>query len=163
MFGRPVEALRSIRADGPLAELDTIDWAGIGHAHGPARDTPDEVRLLRAADSDLREDALGRLANSICHQGSVYPASAAAAPFLARLALDPTQPNRPGISWLLAMVARRATDPSTEATVGNAILGAIAPFAHALLALADTAMNLGRAVAGLADALQPHVRADRWP
>ncbi len=152
-----VEALRSIRPDGPLAELDAIDWAGIGHAYGPARDTPDEIRLLRAPDSDLREDALERLANSICHQGSVYPASAAAVPFLARLALDPTQPDRPGIIWLLAMVARGAADPSTDATVGRAILDAIAPFADALLASADPSVDLGRVVAELADRFDPLV------
>ncbi len=132
-----VEALRTIRTDGPLAGLDAIDWAGVRHAYGAARDTPDEIRLLRAPDPDLREDALDRLANSICHQGSVYPASAAAVPFLARLALDPTQPDRPGIIWLLAMVARGATDPSTDATVGSAIRDAFAPFADALLASAD--------------------------
>ncbi len=126
-------------------------------------DTPDEIRLLRAADSDLRKDALERLASSICHQGSVYPASAAAVPFLARLALDPTQPDRSGIVRLLAMVARGATDPSTAATVGRVILDAIAPFVDALLTSADTASDLGRAVAELADALQANKPDDRWP
>jgi tetratricopeptide (TPR) repeat protein len=150
-----VEALGTIRAEGPLAGLDAIDWAGIGHAYGPARDTPDDIRLLRAADPDLRDDALERLANSICHQGSVYPASAEVVPFLARLALDPTQPDRPGIIWLLAMLAHGANDPSTDATVGGAIRDAIAPYAAALLASADTAVDLGGAVAALAGAMQP--------
>jgi tetratricopeptide (TPR) repeat protein len=155
-----VEALRTIRAVGPLAELEALDWAAVRHAYGAARDTPDEIRLLRAGDPDARADALERLANSICHQGSVYPASAGAVPFLARLALDPTQPDRSGIVWLLAEVARGAIDPSTDATVGRAILDAIAPFAAPLLASADSATDLGRAVAELADALQANAPGD---
>lgn len=157
------EALRTIHPDGPLAGLDAIHWAGVGHAYGPARDTPDEIRLLRAADPDLRDDALERLTGSICHQGSVYPASATAVPFLARLALDPTQPDRPGIIWLLAMLARGASDPSADQTVGRAIRDAIAPYADALLASADMVTDLGGAVAELADAMQPNAPGDRWP
>ncbi len=156
-----VEALRTVRTDGPLAGLDAVDWAELGHAYGPARDTADEIRLLRATDPDLREDALERLASSICHQGSVYPASAAAVPFLARLGLDPTQPDRPGILWLLAMVARGAIDPSTDAAVGRAIRDAIAPFSDALQASADTATDLALAVAELADALRATPSGDR--
>ena len=155
------EALRTIRPDGPFAGLDAIEWAGIGHAYGPARDTPDEIRLLRAADPGLRGDALERLSKAICHQGSVYPASAAAVPFLVRLALDPTQPDRPGMLWLLAMLARGASDPSTDSTVGRAIRDAIAPHADALLASADTAPDLGDAVVELARALRPDAGGGR--
>lgn len=84
-------------------------------------------------------------------------------PFLARLALDPTQPDRPGIIWLLAMLARGASDPSADQTVGRAIRDAIAPYADALLASADMVTDLGGAVAELADAMQPNAPGDRWP
>jgi hypothetical protein len=63
---------------------------------------------------------------------------------------------------MLAMVARGAADPTTEATVGRTILDAIAPFADAPLAPAHTATALDHAAAELADALQP-APGDRWP
>jgi tetratricopeptide (TPR) repeat protein len=147
------EALQRIPADGPLAGLDGVDWAGSRHAYGPARDTPGELRLLRSDDPDVRADAADRLAESICHQGSVYPASALAVPFLARLALEPGWPARADAAWLLAMVAAGARRPDAGSEVEAAVLAAVAPHRAALEAAAVDDPRLKDAVTELARAL----------
>jgi hypothetical protein len=70
----------------PLSDLDGIDWSSLSHAYGPARTTPDELRALTSDDKETRSEALAALTSSICHQGSVYPASGAAVPFLMEIA-----------------------------------------------------------------------------
>ena len=67
-----------------LAGLDDVPWPDLACAYSE-EELP---RLLRtvASGSAEAEYALADLANALCHQGSVYPASEAAAPFLARMA-----------------------------------------------------------------------------
>jgi hypothetical protein len=72
-----------------LEGLDAIDWSSLTHAHGPADDVPGLLRSLRSQDADVRLQASAALHETIWHQGSVYPASAAAVPFLLELLTDP--------------------------------------------------------------------------
>lgn len=65
-------------ASRPLSELNQVDWASLHHAYGEATDIPDFLRA--AGNGDL--EALGEFYGNLCHQGSVYPATAAAVPFL---------------------------------------------------------------------------------
>ncbi|MER6949424.1 HEAT repeat domain-containing protein [Nonomuraea sp. NPDC000554] len=88
-----------------LAGLDKIHWADLKHAYGPADDVPEQLRALRSESPDERERALYELYGNIFHQGSRYPATAPAVPFLARLALDPSTLKRDEIVQLLAAVA----------------------------------------------------------
>ncbi|MFI8190121.1 hypothetical protein ACIF8T_15165 [Streptomyces sp. NPDC085946] len=69
-----------------LAGLDDRPWAGLQHAYGGAEDVPDGLRALAAGDPEAARQALDDLYGSIWHQGTVYPATAEAVPFLARLA-----------------------------------------------------------------------------
>ncbi|MEU9606623.1 HEAT repeat domain-containing protein [Streptomyces sp. NPDC048057] len=71
--------------DGVLAELDGVCWGDLEHAYGEAGDVPAMLRGL-VGDEDEASEALGELWGSIVHQGTVYEATAAAVPFLARLA-----------------------------------------------------------------------------
>lgn len=89
----------------PLAGLDDVGWAGLGHAYGSAEDVPARLRALRSADEDEREEALGELYTSICHQGSRYGASAPAVPFLLAIASDPGTPER---TWPLYLAVALA-------------------------------------------------------
>ncbi|MFJ4093985.1 hypothetical protein ACIPYS_20595 [Kitasatospora sp. NPDC089913] len=82
----------------PLAGLDAIDWAGLEHAYGDADDVPALLRALGGPEETERRRALHALYGNIFHQGSRYPASAAAVPFLARLATDPGRDGRSGRS-----------------------------------------------------------------
>ncbi|GAA2426166.1 HEAT repeat domain-containing protein [Streptomyces macrosporus] len=89
----------------PLAGLDAIDWAALEHAYGAADDVPEQLRALCGTDAEGRRKALHALYGNIFHQGSRYEASAAAVPFLARMAADASVPDRDEVLELLAALA----------------------------------------------------------
>lgn len=69
-----------------LDGLDARPWSSLSHAYGSAEDVPDLLRGLTGANADAVEEALSELYGSVLHQGTVYAASVAAAPFLAAIA-----------------------------------------------------------------------------
>jgi hypothetical protein len=74
-------------------ELNEVDWAALEHAYGPAGDVPEMIRVLYAEESPETErgESVGEeLINNLNHQGSLYPATVEAVPFLAHLALHVT-------------------------------------------------------------------------
>ncbi|MFE3021698.1 HEAT repeat domain-containing protein [Streptomyces sp. NPDC059256] len=68
-----------------FADLDGVPWADLDHAYGQADDLPDLLRAL-TGDQEQSTEALVELGASILHQGTVYGATVAAVPYLARLA-----------------------------------------------------------------------------
>jgi hypothetical protein len=68
-------------------ELDAVDWASLTHAYGGAEDVPHLVRSLYSDDAEEVDEALYELYGNVLHQGSVYPASVEAVPFLAHAAV----------------------------------------------------------------------------
>ncbi|MFJ1757193.1 hypothetical protein [Kitasatospora sp. NPDC088134] len=66
--------------------LDGVDWGALTHAYGAADDLPELIRGLYGTEPAAVEEVRYELVSAICHQGSVYPASAAAVPFLAHAA-----------------------------------------------------------------------------
>ncbi|MFJ4006678.1 hypothetical protein ACIPWL_24950 [Streptomyces sp. NPDC090023] len=70
----------------PLDGLDDHPWPASSHAYGSAEDVPGLLRALSGPDQDAADEALSELYGSVLHQGTVYAASAEAAPFLARIA-----------------------------------------------------------------------------
>ncbi|MFD7630236.1 hypothetical protein ACFV7Q_30160 [Streptomyces sp. NPDC059851] len=107
-----------------LDGIDDIDWAGLEHAYGPADDVPGLLRAAGSADPRVREGALQELVSSLCHQGSVYSATAEAVPFLARLALD-----GPGDRlWLLGLLHGAADGAGPQwRQVRRAVAAALPP------------------------------------
>jgi len=67
-----------------LAGLDDVPWPDLACAYSE-EELPGLLRTVASGAAEA-DRALADLANALCHQGSVYPASAAAAPFLARIA-----------------------------------------------------------------------------
>jgi hypothetical protein len=81
-----------------LEDLDAIDWSSLTHAHGPATDVPQMLRSLLSEDADVWMQACAELHETIWYQGTVFPASATAIPFLLELLthadlLDPGCPD----------------------------------------------------------------------
>ncbi|MFD7976143.1 HEAT repeat domain-containing protein [Streptomyces sp. NPDC059071] len=72
----------------PLDGLEAHPWASTSHAYGSAEAIPDLLRALTDTDTDAAasDEALSELYGSLLHQGTVYAASAEAAPFLAGIA-----------------------------------------------------------------------------
>jgi hypothetical protein len=88
-----------------LENLDAVDWASLTHAFGDATDVPGLLRSLLSSDSQVREETMGELFGNIWHQGTVYPATAAAVPFLYELLNAPEVQDKADIALLLACIA----------------------------------------------------------
>ncbi len=88
-----------------LETLDAIDWKSLTHAYGEASDVPKLIRALASEHAGKREGALEGLFSTIWHQGTVYPASAAAVPFLIALVGSDAQGDLAAILELLAHLA----------------------------------------------------------
>ncbi|MFD1149490.1 hypothetical protein [Saccharothrix hoggarensis] len=88
-----------------LDGIDDVDWASLDHAYGPADDVPGALRDAAGADEERAGEALDHLFGSIHHQGTLYPATPRAVPFVARLAADPATPGRAGLVHLLGVIA----------------------------------------------------------
>lgn len=92
--------------------LDEIPWHTLTHAYGPAFEVPKDIRRLTSSNAQYRENALWQLFGSIYHQGTLYPATAAAAPFILQILANTSLPNRAQISELLESLAESAAfDP----------------------------------------------------
>ncbi len=84
-----------------LERLHNVDWSALTHAYGPAADVPELIRALAGADRQARKDAYWELYGNIFHQGTRYPATAPAVPFLLELLADPATPDRHELLLLL--------------------------------------------------------------
>ena len=115
-IGRSALRREALEHPSPLvAELlgawEDVDWVALTHAYGSARGTPTELRLLLAADRRVVEDAANRLAGSLLHQGTLYPATSAAVTPMLRIAADPRVPHRrPAIELATSIVAQAAAE-----------------------------------------------------
>ncbi len=69
-----------------LSGLETVEWQTLSHAYGVAVDVPDQLRAVAGSEPLSAEQALYELYGSLWNQGTVYPATAAAVPFLVELA-----------------------------------------------------------------------------
>ncbi|GAA2382883.1 hypothetical protein [Dactylosporangium salmoneum] len=141
--------------------LDEINWAVLNHAYGNADDVP---RLLRAAagpDEHEAGAAVGELYSSLFHQGSVYPATAAAVPFLIRLAVAAPW-HRAGLVLLVGGLADpyQAHGPTAGSVRGAVVAGgaALVP----LLADADPGVRAAAAYAVAQTDGPAEVLLDRW-
>jgi hypothetical protein len=85
--------------------LETVLWNELTHAYGDAFDVPNDIRRLASSDPKVREQAHWQLSGSIFHQGTIYSATAAALPFLLRLASDQRLPDRARVCGLLEAIA----------------------------------------------------------
>lgn len=84
-----------------LAELGRVSWDDLDHAYGRGKvgpalheDVEAALRRLGDANRDVAEEGLDALWSNICHQGTIYEATAHAVPFLAALAAGPELPPR---------------------------------------------------------------------
>ncbi|MCA9094511.1 MAG: hypothetical protein KDA68_13560, partial [Planctomycetaceae bacterium] len=94
-----------------LERLDEIEWGELSHAYGVATDVPLILRALaeRNGFRDSKEfdgvDLVLALGNRIAHQGSLYPATLPAVPFLMEIVEKGRLSNRNEIVDLLVVIA----------------------------------------------------------
>jgi hypothetical protein len=68
--------------------LDDFDWTAVGHAYGPAVETPGHLVNLLSEDDQARLAALDHLWGHVLHQGTIYAATEPAAVTIARMLPD---------------------------------------------------------------------------
>ncbi|MFB9363567.1 hypothetical protein [Actinoplanes nipponensis] len=137
----PLPLVPDTAADGEIAlpGLRDVRWAELSHAHGPAEDIPDLLLALADPDGDW-DDTLDELfGDNLLHQGTCYPATAAALPFLTRLIRSGALPAGRRLDlyvWLLVaadgLLADLVADAGTaEVTGAEPRPGPWAPEVHA--------------------------------
>lgn len=101
-----------------LADLPRVPWSELAHAYGRGNVGPalhEDVRASLAMLGDRGrepfDEAVDTLFSNICHQGTIYEATAYAVPFLAALIADPALPARRAraIGLLLGAIAIAAS------------------------------------------------------
>ncbi|MGW3608141.1 hypothetical protein [Micromonospora sp. NPDC005161] len=90
-----------------LVGLDEIDWSAYKGAYGPATEAPDILRAMADPDPEAADEGRDGFYSSIWHQGSVYPVTVVAVPFLVELATTPGVHEREQLLVTLGML----TDP----------------------------------------------------
>ena len=89
-------------------KLDTIDWPILKTAYGTADALPIALRNLAAPDEEVRVAAWYTVRSELEHQGTVYQASAYAAPFLVEWLAELPHEDKRDLVTFLASLARGA-------------------------------------------------------
>ncbi|OLT27245.1 hypothetical protein BJF79_01040 [Actinomadura sp. CNU-125] len=89
---------------------DVAPWGDLVHAYGTATALHATLERVASPSPATAARALDDLFGSICHQGTVYSATAPAVPILYDLASDPRVHHRPRILELLSDIARALPD-----------------------------------------------------
>lgn len=118
----------------PPAELGEVPWQSLTHAYGPAEDVPAQLRALYDG-GEAAEEALWELYGNIHHQGSVYPASAPAVPFLAHAAWHLPVPRAELLMLLAALADHSPEDAASPHWPGSSVAGVCSELAAVLPAL----------------------------
>jgi hypothetical protein len=93
-----------------MFSLDSPKWSDLHHAYGSAEDVPNLLKRLYADPTD--EFALNDAWSSLCHQGTIYTASIAAAPHLVSLVINSTLRDRLGPLILVGSIAESLGKPT---------------------------------------------------
>lgn len=150
------------------AELDDVPWHTLTHAYGSAEDVPELIRALYRDDQETVDEAIHELYGNIHHQGTVYPASAPAVPFLAHAAHH-VPGRREDLLMLLATLADNGPgDIGSPHWAGSSVAAVCAELATVLPGqlpyLDDTDRGVRRAVlrviAAVAGLLPAELRAE---
>ncbi|MFI1442151.1 HEAT repeat domain-containing protein [Streptomyces fructofermentans] len=100
-----------------INDLDSIDWASMGHAYGQADDVPQWLHDMTSPDPELREQAFSSFYSAAHHQGDVYPCTMASLPFLFAMADDPGTPDRASVVELIVSIGRVAVEREDPGSV----------------------------------------------
>jgi hypothetical protein len=144
-----------------LRGLDDVGWSELTHAYGEAVDTADLLRQAASPDREAAKEAVSELYGSIFHQGTVYPATVAAVPFLAELAGAATY-GRADLVWLLGQLADPRHAYGHESAAVRAAVSAQSPALLTLLADADEDVREAAAYAAAQAGVDAESLWERW-
>lgn len=119
---------------GFTTEVDAVDWASLRSTYGSGEVVRDILLGLAARDEAIVKMAWEQIGETVLqHQGTVYPATAAAAPFLCQIALDRASLWREALTVNLARLATGYDEPYAPAGTARAVRDAVRPYVGDLL------------------------------
>lgn len=138
-----------------------ISWGSLDDAFGKAHDVPEFLRDAASADADVVIVAHEELEQRLFYAGDVFPATAAAVPFLAALARDAPH-GRSALLWLLGAVADPAhADGDARPAIREAIAGQ-RPILVTLLADPASDVRAAAAYAATRAGVTAEALLERW-
>src|SRR6185437_5140384 len=122
-----------------ISEVRAVGWHDLESTYGLGDVVRDIVLGLASRDeADLRKAWEQISETHLQHQGTVYPATAAAAPFLCRIALDKAAMFRAALIADLAFWATGYDQPYAPAGTAQAVRDAVRPYVGELMGLWGT-------------------------
>jgi hypothetical protein len=144
-----------------ISEIRAVDWHGIESTYGSGEVVRDIVLGLASRDeADLRQAWQQISETNLQHQGTVYPATAAAAPFLCRIALDEATMFRAALIADLAFWATGYDEPYAPAGTARAVRDAVRPYVGELMGLwgtDDQGLDMALVAVSVAFPVEPRV------
>lgn len=134
-----------------MKSLESVKWTDLRHAYrtGPGTELDEDVASsLALLATDEFDDGLFSLYSNICHQGTIYPATAHAVPFLICFAAgsDISDEHVERVIFLLAQIWLSATEPTDNGSRSGAFGDGVGPSTHAAFAACDSELRLIRSV-----------------
>lgn len=121
---------------GFVSAVRAVDWHRLRSTYESGEIVRDIVLSLASRDEAEVEWAWQRIGETVLrHQGTVYPATAAAAPFLCQIALDEASLRRAALAAELACLSAGCDEPYAPAGTARAVRDAVRPYAGELLGL----------------------------
>ena len=94
-----------------VSAVNAVDWSALRSTYESGEVVRDIVLRLGSPDPAEVKWAWEQIGETVLHQGTVYPATAAAAPFLCQLALDAATPWRSQLTTELAFLSLGDDEP----------------------------------------------------
>ena len=150
----PSLVLPTATGRGALADLPRVPWSELAHAYGKGNVGPGLHEDVQASLAMLGEpgrgpfdDALEALFSNVCHQGTIYEATAYAVPFLAALIADPNVPARRarGVGLLLGAVAIAASFETDDGTRSGSFGDGVSEKTREAFSLSDGSLRAAEA------------------
>jgi hypothetical protein len=130
---------RPVTESGLVSEVRAVDWRSLKSTYGSGEVVRDIVLGLASRDEAEVHQAWQQINDTVLqHQGTVYPATAAAAPFLCRIALDEATMWRAAMAVDLAYLSTGYDEPYAPAGTAQAVRDAVRPYVGELLGLWGT-------------------------
>jgi len=124
---------------GLVSEVRAVDWRSLKSTYGSGEVVRDIVLGLASRDESEVRQAWQQINETVLqHQGTVYPATAEAAPFLCRIALDEATRWRAALAVGLAFLSTGYDEPYAPAGTAQAVRDAVRPYVGELLGLWGT-------------------------
>jgi hypothetical protein len=123
-----------------VSAVRAVDWRQLRSTYESGEIVRDIVLGLASHDEAQVKWAWEQIGETVLqHQGTVYPATAAAAPFLCQLALDEASLSRAALITELAFLSTGYDEPYAPAGTAMAVRDAVRPYVEQLVRLWGTA------------------------